>query len=133
MSIGIGEAGVIDVEEVTEVSQLTRRSPEKTKMKMTTAEEASALVASVFSIVNEKKDREKDDKYLENQSLHELMKLHEMYLANFNFKKENGMMTDEVKIGMMNKMEQIFEVIEERSAGKKRSFDEVDSSSNNVS
>ena len=104
-------------------------------MKMTTAEEASALVASVFSIVNKKKDRdrEKDDKSLENQSLPELMKLHEMYLANFNFKKENGMMTDEVKIGMMNKMERIFEIIEERSAGKKRSIDEVDSSSNNVS
>ena len=133
-SIGIGEAGVIDVEDGTEVSQLTgRSSPEKSKVKMSPAEEASALVASVFSLVNEKKDAVKDDKSIEGQSLPELMKLHEMYLANFNFKKDNGMMTDEVKIGMMNKMERIFEIIEERSAGKKRTLDDIDNSSNNVS
>ena len=91
------------------------------------------MVASVFSLVNETKDIVKDNKSIEDQSLSELMKLHEIYLANFNFKKENGMMTDEVKISMMNKMERIFEIIEERSVGKKRTFDNLDNGSNTVS
>ena len=43
------------------------------------------------------------------------------------------MITDEVKIGMMNKMERIFEIIQERSVGKKRTFDDLDNSSNTVS
>ena len=70
---------------------------------------------------------------IEEQSLAELMKLHEMYLENFNFKKENGMMTQAVKVKMMSKMDRIFEIIEERSAGKKRSLNEVDNISNNIS
>ena len=134
LNIGIGEAGVIDAEDSTKVSQLTgRSSPEKSKTKLSPAEEASALVANVFSLVNETKDTVKDNKSIEDQSLPELMKRHEIYLANFNFKKENGMMTDEVKISMMNKMERIFEIIEERSVGKKRTFDDLDNSSNTVS
>ena len=43
------------------------------------------------------------------------------------------MMTDEVKVAMMGKMERIFEIIEERSVVKKRSFAVMDSSNNNVS
>ena len=70
---------------------------------------------------------------VEEQSLAELMKLHKMYLSNFNFKKENGMLTDENKVSMMQKMDHIFEIIEDRSSGKKRSIDDVDNNSNNVS
>ena len=70
---------------------------------------------------------------IEEQSLAELMKLHKMYLANFNFKKENGMLTDENKVSMMQKMDRIFDIIEDRSSGKKRSIDDVDNNSNNVS
>ena len=134
LSIGIGEAGINDRDDCT-ISQITMRSnPEKSKVKMSTAEEATALVASVFSLVNEKKNSSKDDMMgIEEQSLAELMKLHEMYLANFNLKKENGMLTDENKVSMMQKMDRIFEIIEDRSSGKKRSIDDVDNNSNNVS
>ena len=52
LSIGIGEAGINDRDDCT-VSQITMRSsPEKSKVKMSTAEEATALVASVFSLVD---------------------------------------------------------------------------------
>ena len=60
LSIEIGEAGVIDVEDPTDMSRLTRRSsPEKAKARMTTTEEASAFVASLFSIFNERKKKDK--------------------------------------------------------------------------
>ena len=134
VSIGIGEAGIINMEEETTVSQMTSRSPPpKVKGTMSSAEEATALVASVFSLVNVKQESSKEDMAIEEQSLAELMKLHEMYLSNFNFKKDNGMMTEDVKVKMMNKMDRILEIIEERSAGKKRSIDEVDNISNKVS
>lgn len=54
---------------------------------MTPKEEASALVSSVFNLINDNKANDKkNDKVdsIEEQSLPELMKLHEMYLANFN-------------------------------------------------
>ena len=134
LSIGIGEAGINDRDDCTVSQIIMRSSPEKSKVKMSTAEEATALVASVFSLVNEKKDSSKDDMMgIEEQSLADLMKLHEMYLANFTFKKENGMLTDENKVSMMQKMDRIFEIIEDRSSGMKRSIDDVDNNSNNVS
>ena len=84
--------------------------------------------------MNEKTESNKEDTMgIEGQSLAELMKLHEMYLSNFNFKKENGMLTDENKVSMMQKMDRIFEIIEARSSGKKRSIDDIDNNSNNVS
>ena len=133
-SIGIGEAGINDKDDST-VSQITMRStPDKPKAKLSAAEEATALVASVFSLVNDKKETSKDDMMgIEDQSLAELMQLHEMYLSNFNFKKDNGMLTDDTKVSMMQKMDRIFEIIEARSSGKKRSIDDIDNNSNNVS
>ena len=133
-SIGIGEAGINDKDDST-VSQITLRStPDKPKAKFSAAEEATALVASVFSLVNDKKETSKDDMMgIEDQSLAELMQLHEMYLSNFNFKKDNGMLTDDTKVSMMQKMDCIFEIIEARSSGKKRSIDDIDNNSNNVS
>ena len=135
LKIGIGEAGLIDTEDGTEVSQITAQSNslDKVNIKLSPAEEASALVASMFSLVNEKNDTVKEDQAIERQSLPELMKLHEIYLANFNFKKDNGMLIEEGKISIMNKIERIFDTIEERSNSKKRGIDAVGNSKENIS
>ena len=42
-------------------------------------------------------------------------------------------MTAEVKVSMMNNMDHMFEIIEERSTTKKCSIDEADNISNNAS
>ena len=70
---------------------------------------------------------------LENQSLGDLMELNKMYMSNLTFHKENGTLSKERESSLIEKIDYIFEVIEQRSKGKKRGLDDSLSNNNNVS
>ena len=58
------------------------------------------------------------------------MKLRDMYMRNFKFHKKNETMTDIREEKMITEMDELFEIIEDRTMHKKHARD--DSSSSNI-
>ena len=73
------------------------------------------------------------NKSIEDQSLDDLMKLYEMYMTNFKFHKENGTLSEEREKSMIEKIDKIFEIIEDRTSNNKRARSNSDNDNNVVS
>ena len=109
LKIGIGEAGISrnDSEGINQIEDIdSRTSPNKGKKKKSPEEEAQQMMKTVVDLFYEKEEAAKkgsdhsvstlSDSFgtKKEESLCDLMKLHDMYMTNLNFHKENGTLTN---------------------------------------
>ena len=136
INIGMGEAGIPIVEStVTTPSRVTGRgagskSPHKVSKvgKSTPEEEAKKMMETVMNLMMERsaveaKNEDDVDTSMEKQPISELIKLHDMYIRNLTLHQENNTLTDKKKVRIMKQIDDIFEIIEDRTAKKKRKRD----------
>ena len=133
LKIGMGEAGI--ARNRSDVGSNTE-SPEraaKGKNKKTPEEEAQIMMKTVVDLFYEKEEAAKkkasdnsistiSDSFgnFKEESLSDLMKLHDMYMSNLKFHKENGTLTNERESKLMSKIDNIFDIIEEKQSNHKR-------------
>ena len=149
VTIGMGEAGLKRDSSDTSISAITsgtdigpKTVSPKGKNKTTPEETAHNMMKSVINLLYEKEkvasggsnqDKTNDEVVQCTSTLPDLMNLYDMYMKDFNFHKERGTLTSEREKKTIEKIDNLFAMIEERTSGKKRAHSETNDCNSPVS
>ena len=147
LKIGMGEAGIARPDNGNNnIVEDTNSSPSKGKRKKSPEEEAKDMMKTVVNLFYEKEESLKttsqhsvstmSDSFgsmREEESLSDLIKLHDMYMGNLKFHKENGTLTKEREETLISKIDSVFATIEESQNKRKRKITSSDNCNNAVS
>ena len=100
-------------------------------------EEAQVMMKTVVDLFYEKEEANSvstmSDSFGKEETLNDLMKLHDMYMNNLKFHKENGTLTPKRQAKAIAKIDNIFAIIEEKQNNRKRPRESSDNDSSSVS
>jgi len=152
ITIGLGEPGMstASIDNVDNVSTITsdtctgsprRRGPNKKKKGTTTVEGVDTMISNLMDYLKKSNSeneenrkqptRDVDELLLENCPLTELFALIEQHQNHLKLLKDNDMLTDDKKIGIITEIEDIFEMVNSRTnRNKKQSADDSSLKSN---